>query len=330
MTIKNVPLQNWKSQFYSSIIDSPLEAFLGDFFALINEWDGSKLHAEAKKWEKQVSALPGPEFGNLRIDDTLYIESTSVSENDKKRITSILKQFMPWRKGPFSFFDIFIDTEWRSDWKWQRVSPHVGNLSNQRVLDVGCGSGYHLFRMLEQGASQVIGIDPTLLFFYQFHCVKRYAQELNVHYLPIGIEDMPETHGFDTVFSMGVLYHRLDPLAFLKQLKSQIAKNGHLVLETLVVEGDENTVLLPTERYAQMRNVYFLPSIPAMLRWLDKLGFKNARLVDDCITSCEEQRSTEWMTNMSLSDFLDPTDASKTIEGYSAPRRATFIAQVSR
>lgn len=33
---------------------------------------------------------------------------------------------------------------------------------------------------------------------------------------------------------------------------------GELVLETLVVEGDENTVLVPGDRYAQMRNVYFI------------------------------------------------------------------------
>jgi tRNA (mo5U34)-methyltransferase len=137
---------------------------------------------------------------------------------------------------------------------------------------------------------------------------------------------MPQSKAFDTVFSMGVLYHRPDPLLFLKQLKSQLLNGGQLVLETLVIEGDESTVLMPKDRYAQMRNVYFLPSIPAMILWLEKVGFKDVRLVDDNITSCEEQRSTPWMDNLSLKDFLDPLDSNKTIEGYSAPRRATFIA----
>ncbi|PMC22346.1 tRNA 5-methoxyuridine(34)/uridine 5-oxyacetic acid(34) synthase CmoB, partial [Klebsiella aerogenes] len=44
---------------------------------------------------------------------------------------------------------------------------------------------------------------------------------------------------------MGVLYHRRSPLDHLWQLKDQLAPGGELVLETLVIEGDENTVLVP-------------------------------------------------------------------------------------
>ncbi len=46
---------------------------------------------------------------------------------------------------------------------------------------------------------------------------------------------------------------------------------GELVLETLVVEGDENTVLVPGDRYAQMRNVYL--SLGGGLKlWLESAG----------------------------------------------------------
>lgn len=320
-------INNWKRAFYQSALDSPLQRSLSTLLPLVEHWNEAKAHADAKKWAKQLSSLPQPSQITLDISDTISISSNlGLEEGEKKRVTSILKQFMPWRKGPFNLFGVHIDTEWRSDLKWQRIHPHISSLQDKHVLDVGCGSGYHLFRMLNDGAKQVIGVDPTALFFYQFHIFKQYLPQQNIHFLPLGIEDLPATQAFDTVFSMGVLYHRLDPLLFLHQLKQQLKNNGELVLETLVVEGDEHTVFMPSGRYAQMRNVYFLPSALAMQKWLIKVGFKNVRLVDDCITTIEEQRSTEWMTNLSLQNFLDPIDHSKTIEGYSAPRRATFIA----
>lgn len=319
----------WKNDFYKAVLDTPLQSVLSELMPIIEDWEGEQQHADAKKWAKQMQAMPSPITVEYTLGETVSLNSTpALPEGEQKRLVSILKQFMPWRKGPFHIFGIDIDTEWRSDWKWQRVSPHIAALAGRRVLDVGCGSGYHLFRMLEAGAEQVVGIDPTALFFYQFHIFKQYMPAEDLHFLPIGIEDLPASRAFDTVFSMGVFYHRPDPLLFLKQLKNQVAKGGQLVLETLVIEGDATQVLLPSERYAQMRNVYFIPSIAAMILWMNKVGFKDVIAVDDCVTSTDEQRSTQWMTNLSLKDFLDPNDTSKTIEGYSAPRRATFIASV--
>jgi tRNA (mo5U34)-methyltransferase len=125
---------------------------------------------------------------------------------------------------------------------------------------------------------------------------------------------------------MGVLYHRRSPLDHLIQLKDQLASGGELVLETLVIEGDENAVLVPVDRYAQMRNVYFFPSARALKRWLEQVGFENVRIVDENVTTVGEQRTTEWMTHNSLPDYLDPNDPSKTVEGHPAPRRAVLVA----
>lgn len=147
--------------------------------------------------------------------------------------------------------------------------------------------------------------------------------------LPLGIEQVPpKLHAFDTVFSMGVLYHRRSPLDHLQELKDCLRPGGQLVLETLVIEGKQGDTLLPEGRYARMGNVWFLPSCDTLLSWLRKLGFVDAQLVDVCVTTTEEQRSTEWMTFHSLADFLDPEDTSKSIEGYPAPRRAIVTARV--
>jgi tRNA (mo5U34)-methyltransferase len=181
--------------------------------------------------------------------------------------------------------------------------------------------------MVGEGAQMVMGIDPTLVFSMQYQFMQHFIQSEKHFVLPIGIEHMPEKlHLFDTVFSMGVLYHRRSPLNHLMELRQCLRPGGELVLETLIIDGQEGMSLMPEERYAKMRNVWFIPSIPTMLLWLRKCGYKNVRCVDENLTSLQEQRATEWMTFESLADFLDPQDMHKTIEGYPAPKRAVFIA----
>jgi tRNA (mo5U34)-methyltransferase len=235
----------------------------------------------------------------------------------------------PWRKGPYNLFGLPVNTEWRSDWKWDRVAPHLDSLENRLILDVGCGNGYHCWRMLGAGARRVIGIDPSVKFVFQFQAIKNFAgADLPVDVLPLGIEHMPtQLAAFDTVFSMGILYHRRSPMDHLRELKELLRPGGQLVLETLVIEGPEGMTLVPEGRYAKMPNVWYLPTVDTLLSWMRKNGFKNPRLVDLSTTSIDEQRSTDWMTFESLQDFLDPDDHSKTVEGYPAPTRAVILAE---
>lgn len=317
----------WFSDCYQTLIGSELEPWLTTLPAALDYWLTSQQHGEFAKWCKLLTKLPDTAPSVVSLSDSVRIGSENdVSEYAKKQIEGLLRQFMPWRKGPFYLHDIFIDTEWRSDWKWERLLPHISSLENKNVLDVGCGSGYHMWRMLNQNPNIICGIDPTALFLIQFQAIKHFYPAPNIHLLPLGIEDMPDLNAFDSVFSMGVLYHRKDALTFLTQLKNQLKSGGELILETLVVDGDANTVFLVPDRYAQMRNVWFLPSIDALKCWLDKIGFINVRCVDQSVTSIKEQRSTSWMTNQSLVDFLDPKDHTKTIEGFPAPKRAVILA----
>jgi tRNA (mo5U34)-methyltransferase len=197
------------------------------------------------------------------------------------------------------------------------------------VLDVGCGNGYHAWRMLGEGARLVIGIDPTQLFVMQFEAIKHFlGQHHPVHLFPLGIEQLPpEIKGFDTVFSMGVFYHRQSPFAHLTELRGALRHGGELVLETLVIEGGEHQVLVPQGRYAKMRNVWFIPTTKVLHKWLQRAGFNDVKLIDVSVTTVEEQRSTQWMWFESLADYLDPRDRNMTIEGYPAPRRAIFVAR---
>ena len=314
-------------QFYQDILNNQLHSWIETMPALLADWQQNALHGEFKSWQKTIENLPVATASNLELKSEVRIgHSDDLNIGQQKRLEVLLKQFMPWRKGPYQLFHIDLDTEWRSDWKWDRLLPHIQPLKNRTVLDVGCGNGYHMWRMLGAGAKFVVGADPSQLFVVQFQAMQKYAQQPGIHLLPLGVEQLPPSHAFDTVFSMGVLYHRRSPFDFLQQLKDQLKPGGELVLETIVVPGDEHTVLVPGDRYAKMRNVWFIPSSKALCHWLSRTGFKNIRVVDETTTSLDEQRKTAWMENESLVDFLDSNDTNKTIEGYPAPIRAVIIA----
>ncbi|MCK5902257.1 MAG: tRNA 5-methoxyuridine(34)/uridine 5-oxyacetic acid(34) synthase CmoB [Cocleimonas sp.] len=296
-----------------------------------------RFHGKREEWHHLLAMLPDLKATQVDFNaDKICIGLSTDSDQEKQQaLLHILYQFQPWRKGPYELFGLHIDTEWRSDWKWQRLSQHISPLKNRLVLDVGCGNGYHLWRMLGAGAKLVLGIDPSQFFLSQFHLMKHYAgADLPVHILPLKDNELPaftqkyRGKGFDTVFSMGVLYHRQSPLAHLQSLRYCLRKGGELILETLVIDGDEQALLMPKDRYAKMRNVWFIPSPDLLKRMLQRAGFINIHVVDINQTSPEEQRVTSWMSFESLSDFLDPTNPNKTIEGYPAPKRAIVICNV--
>ncbi|MEL4390118.1 tRNA 5-methoxyuridine(34)/uridine 5-oxyacetic acid(34) synthase CmoB [Shewanella xiamenensis] len=316
------------SSFYQQIADSNLQHWLETLPAILGQWQREHKHGNLPKWEKVLNKLHYPSPDKVDFVDSVTIGTgEQLTPGEKEKLENLLRLFMPWRKGPFHIHGIHIDTEWRSDWKWDRVKPHISPLQNRTVLDVGCGSGYHMWRMLGAGAKRVVGIDPSPLFLCQFEAVKRLSGENHpVHLLPLGIEELPPLDAFDTVFSMGVLYHRRSPIDHLLQLRDQLRMGGELVLETLVIDGDENAVLVPQDRYGKMNNVWFIPSVAALMLWLKKCDFTDIRCADTDITALAEQRRTDWMPNESLVEYLDPNDITKTIEGYPAPKRATIIA----
>lgn len=283
-------------------------------------------HGDLPRWQQALADLPALQARSVELAERFALNG-DCDTAQRERLRAALMALSPWRKGPFELFGIHLDTEWRSDWKWARVAPHL-DLRNKRVLDVGCGNGYYMWRMLGAGADCVIGVDPSWLFFCQFQAMAHYLPQHPVWHLPFTLEELPAgLQGFDCVFSMGVLYHRRSPIDHLLALQDCLVRGGELVLETLVIEGDENAVLVPEDRYAQMRNVWFLPSVPALERWLRRAGFVDVRCVDVSTTIVDEQRSTEWMRFQSLVDFLDPLDPGRTREGLPAPRRAVMLAR---
>jgi len=266
-------------------------------------------HGDFKRWRQTIEALD------------------SFDETDSTAIRESLLSLSPWRKGPFQIGGVTIDSEWQSDLKWDRLKDGIASLDDRNVLDVGCGNGYYALQMCAAGARSVIGIDPTILYVMQFLAVSHFTPAEHVFVLPLRLHELPQNaRAFDTTFSMGVLYHQRSPIDHLRQLRSTLRPGGQLVLETLFVPGEESFACTPADRYARMRNVWHLPTVAELRTWLLRSGFVDVQIIDETVTTTDEQRSTEWMTFESLTEALDPTDPSRTIEGWPAPRRVVAIA----
>ena len=287
-------------------------------------------HGDLAGWIQCVAELPEIEPSRIDLNTgRIAIGSQQDCDNTIRcELTEKLMEFHPWRKGPFDIFGIGIDTEWRSDIKWDRLKDHIAPLKDKLVLDVGCGNGYFCYRMIGAGAKAVIGIDPYMLFVMQYQALNKYIKCDRATVLPLKLEDMPDiADTFDTVFSMGVLYHRRNPIEHLKDLHKLLTPEGQVVLETLVLDRKDEKLLVPEGRYAKMRNVWNIPSPSLLTHWLGKAGFENARVIDVTKTTLVEQNSTEWMRYESLAEYLDKDNDSLTIEGHPAPVRAVVIAE---
>ena len=224
-------------RFFAGTTDTFLAPFHADLKAAVATH--TRQHGRGDEWDAVLEQIPDADF-ELTLDQGLLRIGP-----DSLDIETALKAFKPWRKGPLQLAGNFIDTEWRSDWKWERVQPHLSSLEGRSVLDIGCGNGYFLLRMLLAGADLAVGIDPTILFNYQFCAMQKLLAPNPAYLLPLRGEHLPAFGSFDSVFSMGVLYHRRDPLEHIRELISFLRPGGELVLETLIVEGDIDTVLIP-------------------------------------------------------------------------------------
>lgn len=314
---------------YDTLATTPLKNWVAKLPALVQEGLALESHGLVAQWQTAYQTLPCLTPAGVELKEQVQVGTAAqLDPAGREQLRQTLMAFHPWRKGPFSLYGLHLDTEWRSDWKWARVQPHLSPLTGRVVLDVGSGNGYYGWRMVGQGAKLVVGLDPFLVYVWQYGAIRHLLGEFPNYVLPLGIEHLPAgSQTFDTLFSMGVFYHRRSPFDHLLELQTALRSGGELVLETLVIDGPAGEVLVPEGRYAQMRNVWFIPSTLTLESWLRKAGFRHIRLVDVTPTTTQEQRTTEWMTFHSLANFLDPQNPGRTVEGHPAPIRAVFIAQ---
>ena len=273
-----------------------------------------------KPLRELLATLPKPLHVKITQGDVFTLQCDSFTQEEQATLKDIAWAMRPWRKGPFGFFDTFIDTEWQSHIKYNLLRPHF-DLKDKIVGDIGCNNGYYMFRMLEDNPKRLVGFDPSALYKTQFDLIEHYAKS-GIIFEMLGVEHLPfYEHTFDVLFCLGVLYHRSDPVGTLKALAKSLHSGGELILDTFMIEGDEPHALCPGKTYSKIPNIYFIPTINALRNWGEKAGFKSMDVLEMKPTDTTEQRKTEWIEGQSLGDFLDPTNPHLTIEGYPAPKR---------
>jgi len=285
--------------------------------------DLKKLREDRQKWMtwKNVKplrdALESLEDGEWNVE---VGDKVKVSGVKPKNLEEVARLMMPWRKGPFELFDMFIDAEWQSNIKYNLIRKHF-NLKDKRVADIGCNNGYYMFRMLEDKPKLLVGFDPSPVYKTQFDFINHFVKS-DIVYELLGVEHAEfYEEKFDTIFCLGVLYHRSDPILMLKQLFRSLDKKGEVILDTFYIDGDEEMALCPESSYSKIPNIYFVPTIKALKHWCLRAGFESFEVLETSRTDSVEQRKTDWIDGHSLEDFLDPDDERKTVEGYPAPQR---------
>jgi tRNA (mo5U34)-methyltransferase len=284
------------------------------------EWKNIKPYWEA------ILALPTPTNVQIKLGSTVEMITEGLTQSDEDKIYQSAKLMHPWRKGPFQVSETFIDSEWKSNLKYDLLRPHF-NLKDKIVGDIGCNNGYYLFKMMEDKPKRLIGFDPSAVTYCQFKFLDHFMQS-GIKYELLGIEHVEfYEHKFDTLFCLGVLYHRADPIGMLKSLFKGLNEGGELILDTFMIDGEEDICLTPRNRYSKMGNIYFIPTVSALKNWCYRAGFESIEVLDMVKTAHEEQRKTEWIQTQSLDDFLDKNDQNKTVEGYPAPKRVYIKAK---
>ncbi len=284
-----------------------------------------ELRQERLKWMKWKNIAPLREALDSLQDGSWKVElddavTISGEINDPLYVESVARMMMPWRKGPFKLFDTYIDSEWRSNIKYNLLRKHF-NLKDKRVADIGCNNGYYLFRMQEDSPKLLVGFDPSPLYKTQFDFINHFVKS-DIVYELLGVEHLEfYEEKFDTIFCLGVLYHRSDPVGMLKSLYKGLDNVGEVILDTFYIEGDNEMCLCPESSYSKIPNIYFVPTIKALKNWCLRAGFDSFEVLETSATNSNEQRKTSWIEGQSLEDFLDKNDNTKTVEGYPAPAR---------
>ena len=296
---------------------------------LQNKKNECRTWKNVEPWYLQLQEASKIEKDNLSIDYGNWFSVGSFEDLTQEEYEVILKtakSLIPWRKGPFKVFGLEIDSEWQSNIKYNLIRPYF-NLKDKVVADIGCNNGYYMFRMLEDKPKRLIGFDPSPLTLHQFEFINHFVKS-DIVYEMLGVEHLEYyNHTFDFIFMLGVLYHRADPVGTLKSLARGLNSKGEILIDTFMIDGDEELCLTPNKRYSKIPNIYFIPTIPALKNWLERAGFEDIEVLATTVTTSEEQRKTLWSFDQSLEDFLAPNDKTKTVEGYPAPKRVYVKAR---
>ena len=112
--------------------------------------------------------------------------------------------------------------------EWSAFKAMLPPLAKKRVLDLGCGFGWHCRYAISQGAAVVVGIDLSARMLEEAR--KRSQSATSLTYIRMAIEDIDfPANTFDVVIS-SLAFHYLESLGHVyARIHNCLSRNGHLV-----------------------------------------------------------------------------------------------------
>lgn len=278
-----------------------------------------------KKLEDSLTKVKSLKSSYLEVSsDAIKIGKNSEIDSSKRNdLKESLESFIPWKKGPFDIFGIMINSEWKSNLKWERLEKHLPNLEGKKIADIGCNNGYYMFKMLKYNPQAIVGFEPVIRHWLCFEMMKSFIDRpLPIFFEPFGVEYISyyKSH-FDVIFCLGILYHHTDPIQLLRNIRQALSKNGSIIIDCQGIPGEDSIALVPTKKYAGAKGTWFLPTLNCLINWINRSGYNDIKIIYNEELSTSEQRETSWAPIASLKEFISLTDSSKTIENYPRPRR---------
>jgi SAM-dependent methyltransferase len=204
-----------------------------------------------------------------------------LTPSERSRLLERADELDPWLQGPFLLGDdLVVGGVWRNDLRWLNLEAEVaGDLSGQRVLDVGSNAGYDPFMFSLRGPDYVLACEP-----FQFIEQARFLEsiyETGIDLQQIGWQQLdPERHGrFELVHCHGVLYHELDPVELLARLYEMTAPGGTLLFGTIMLADPTlaDLVRFVPHAYCGDGTWWWVPGPLAVTSMLESAGFEVGR-----------------------------------------------------
>ena len=92
-----------------------------------------KRYGDLARWQQAVKSLPDIAVKSITTSHARVGANTDapLPDSTREQLRTALMGLHPWRKGPYDLFGVHIDTEWRSDLKWDRLAQKIEPLNQQ-------------------------------------------------------------------------------------------------------------------------------------------------------------------------------------------------------
>lgn len=156
--------------------------------------------------------------------------------------------------------------------EWKTLQKLLPDFSSKRVLDLGCGYGWHCIYAMEQGAASAVGIDISEK---MLEVAKEKTKLYNVEYLQIPIEDIDfPKDSFDIAISSLAFHYLASFEDIAKKVNNCLKKGGSFIFsvehpvftaygsQDWYYDNDGNILHFPVDNYyiEGKRNANFLGS----------------------------------------------------------------------